>query len=469
MGATTSGSAALAPPSRRSRCPTSSGRAGDGRRLGAVRPDRRRPHRRPGAPAGAPAAVRAVAGAAGVDDAGAHPPRRRPGRVSSRRGEPFPRHWVYDADGTLAAKTGLTDFKDWCATAFGRHTPWGDEDSPALVTAVETALERALSMQSCAAARSRDPQARRPVHVLVRQGDPAQEIFLLLDGVIRSTGRRRQLAEVGPGRHARRAGRARGRHPHVHPRRGHRRAGSPRSAPASSTWPTLAELATGHRREDERRRRRLSVRVHLLRRPRLDARAGRGVRPVRRPHLVRGRRPGDGPTTAPDGCILDAGTGICAGHRRCSAARRSRRHPPHPPALGPHPGPAVLRGRRPRRRPGHACCCPNSQTEGSAGAEEVLAGRCRRRTSRSARTGCGGTWTFGSHGARRVQDRGLRRCAAQGGPAQGRPHLRLPGQRRAFGDRLHARPLPHRARARPGRLGRVPPRRAGPGRRAWTC
>ena len=25
----------------------------------------------------------------------------------------FPRHWVYGDDGKLAAKSGLTDFKDW--------------------------------------------------------------------------------------------------------------------------------------------------------------------------------------------------------------------------------------------------------------------------------------------------------------------------------------------------------------------
>ncbi len=58
---------------------------------------------------------------------------------------PFPRHWVYDRAGALDAKSGMTDFKDWAGHAFGKHTPWGDEDSPALVTAVETALERELS------------------------------------------------------------------------------------------------------------------------------------------------------------------------------------------------------------------------------------------------------------------------------------------------------------------------------------
>ena len=59
----------------------------------------------------------------------------------------FPRHWVYDGNGQLSHKSGLTDFGDWYRKSFGRHSPWGDADSPALVTAVETALERSLSVQ----------------------------------------------------------------------------------------------------------------------------------------------------------------------------------------------------------------------------------------------------------------------------------------------------------------------------------
>ena len=58
---------------------------------------------------------------------------------------PFPRHWVYDDSGQLVAKIGLVDFKNWFREAFGKHTPWGDQDSPALVTEVESALERELS------------------------------------------------------------------------------------------------------------------------------------------------------------------------------------------------------------------------------------------------------------------------------------------------------------------------------------
>ena len=58
---------------------------------------------------------------------------------------PFPRHWIYDDEDALVLKSGLVDFKDWYQRAFGSHTPWGDEDLPALVSEVETALERELS------------------------------------------------------------------------------------------------------------------------------------------------------------------------------------------------------------------------------------------------------------------------------------------------------------------------------------
>ena len=58
---------------------------------------------------------------------------------------PFPRHWVYDASGDLQAKSGLVDFKEWYRNAFGQHSPWGAEDSPALATAVETVYVEAIT------------------------------------------------------------------------------------------------------------------------------------------------------------------------------------------------------------------------------------------------------------------------------------------------------------------------------------
>ena len=59
---------------------------------------------------------------------------------------PFPRHWIYDHEGTLVAKTGRIDFARWFRETEMQRTPWGDEDSPALVVAAETALERRLSV-----------------------------------------------------------------------------------------------------------------------------------------------------------------------------------------------------------------------------------------------------------------------------------------------------------------------------------
>jgi len=109
---------------------------------------------------------------------------------------PFPRHWIYDHTGTLVAKSGLIDFARWRRRAF-RHTPWGDEDSPALVTAVETALERRLSRLVIDAGPSFH-KLKRGV-TLVKQGDPGSELFLLFEGVLAVEADGRVVTEVGPG------------------------------------------------------------------------------------------------------------------------------------------------------------------------------------------------------------------------------------------------------------------------------
>ncbi len=111
----------------------------------------------------------------------------------------FPRHWVYDHAGKLTHKSGLTDFREWWRRSFGLHSPWGDEDSEALVTAVETALERELSGKLMHGAGK--PRFRRLAagDVLVRQGEPGSEIFLVLDGVLRVERDGERLAEYGPG------------------------------------------------------------------------------------------------------------------------------------------------------------------------------------------------------------------------------------------------------------------------------
>ena len=112
---------------------------------------------------------------------------------------PFPRHWVYDADGALAAKSGTIDFKEWYRTAFGEHSPWGDQDSPALATAVETALERRLSAQIMRGGAKPKIRKLDAGALLTEQGQIGDELYLLLDGVLSVEVDGEPLAELGPG------------------------------------------------------------------------------------------------------------------------------------------------------------------------------------------------------------------------------------------------------------------------------
>ena len=153
---------------------------------------------------------------------------------------------------------------------------------------------------------------------------------------------------------------------------------------------------------------------------------------------------------------------VCAGSPRCWTAALRRHHPAHPPALGSRARAAVLPGRRPRRRPGHAAAA--GPGFGGRAPRRCWPAACRRRTSRSARTACAATGPSAPLPPGQLKAEGFTRGGPRG-PAQGRPDLRVPGQRRALGADLHPRPLPHRARARAGRAGRVPPGRAGPGGR----
>src|SRR5690242_6590004 len=161
----------------------------------------------------------------------------------------FPRHWVYGADGQLSHKSGLTDFRDWYRKSFGRHSPWGDEDSPALVTAVETELERSLSVQLMHGGARPRISRLEPGDDLVRQGDFGQDIYLVLDGVVQVTRDGERLAEYGPGA--------------MLGERAALEGGTRRATLAAVTkcrvaavpavqldLSDLAELATGHRREE---------------------------------------------------------------------------------------------------------------------------------------------------------------------------------------------------------------------------
>ena len=111
----------------------------------------------------------------------------------------FPRHWIYDDELVLTEKVGLADFKDWYRASFGKRTPWGEEDSPALVTAVETALERRLSATIMRGGAKPEVRTIKEGRELVRQGEAGDELFLLLDGVLTVEHDGEPLAELGPG------------------------------------------------------------------------------------------------------------------------------------------------------------------------------------------------------------------------------------------------------------------------------
>jgi hypothetical protein len=112
---------------------------------------------------------------------------------------PFPRHWVYDTDGKLAAKSGTIDFKDWYKHAFGKHSPWGDEDSPALVTAVESELERQLSVGIMRGGKKPKITKLKKGTTLTEQGAPGDEMYMLVDGVLTVEVDGTALADLGPG------------------------------------------------------------------------------------------------------------------------------------------------------------------------------------------------------------------------------------------------------------------------------
>jgi hypothetical protein len=112
---------------------------------------------------------------------------------------PFPRHWVYDHEGRLVAKSGVIDFAKWFNNSFGDRTPWGEQDSPAVVAAVESALER--SMSSTIMGGGAKPSIRKIAEGenLVRQGEPGTDLFLILDGMFVVEVDERAVAEIGPG------------------------------------------------------------------------------------------------------------------------------------------------------------------------------------------------------------------------------------------------------------------------------
>jgi Cyclic nucleotide-binding domain len=112
---------------------------------------------------------------------------------------PFPRHSVYDADGRLASEHGLASFDGWYREAFGESTPWGDADAPEVLAAVETRLEEELT-RIALSANAKLPRRRLETgDTLVVQGEPGNDMFLLLDGHLDVEIDGETVARVGAG------------------------------------------------------------------------------------------------------------------------------------------------------------------------------------------------------------------------------------------------------------------------------
>jgi hypothetical protein len=112
---------------------------------------------------------------------------------------PFPRHWIYDDEGKLVEKSGTVDFERWWRESFGPNMPWGGEDSPAVLAAAESELERELSRVVMTRPEGLERRELNEGEALVEQDQPGTELYLVLDGMLDVEVDGSIVAEVGPG------------------------------------------------------------------------------------------------------------------------------------------------------------------------------------------------------------------------------------------------------------------------------
>lgn len=112
---------------------------------------------------------------------------------------PFPRHWIYNHQGKLVEKSAVIDFKKWFNDSFGDRTPWGAADSPAVVTAAGSALERQLSTEIMHGEKKARIRTLKEGESLMQQGEPGTDVYLVLDGMFVVEVDGEKIGEVGPG------------------------------------------------------------------------------------------------------------------------------------------------------------------------------------------------------------------------------------------------------------------------------
>lgn len=110
---------------------------------------------------------------------------------------PFPRHWIYDDTGKLAAKSGTIDWNEWTHVHDHKHSPWHGVEHEPLIAAAEAEAERQLSVKVMGA----KPTIRKMAtgdHLTV-QGESGDELYLVLDGLFEVEIDGEAIAEIGPG------------------------------------------------------------------------------------------------------------------------------------------------------------------------------------------------------------------------------------------------------------------------------
>jgi hypothetical protein len=112
---------------------------------------------------------------------------------------PFPRHWIYDADGKLAGKSALIDFKTWYRTSMLTRSPWRRQENAVLAAEAETPLERRLSLRIMRGGHGPKPSKVKAGTAIMTEGEAADHIVLVLDGLVEVEVGGTELARLGPG------------------------------------------------------------------------------------------------------------------------------------------------------------------------------------------------------------------------------------------------------------------------------
>ena len=93
----------------------------------------------------------------------------------------------------------MIDFGRWFNESYGDRTPWGEQDSPAVVAAVESSLERSLSSVIMSGDTEPTISTIDAGADLVRQGEEGTDVYLILDGIFCVVVDGDEIAEIGPG------------------------------------------------------------------------------------------------------------------------------------------------------------------------------------------------------------------------------------------------------------------------------